>query len=322
MKLKDLEVLVARQDITDAATEVIVNAAGSTMQMAGGVAWRIRQKGGLSIEAAARKYAPVGLGKARITSAGNLPSRYVIHAVTMNQDYKTNYDIIRRATAAALRSAQAKHISSLTFCALGCGTGRLPYEAVSKIMAQEVFRYVREVKSPSLRKVVFALRSAAALKIFEKNVLGYLSYMEKKLSEGPFLTVDGIIEYQGGIVLIERSNPPFGWALPGGFVDYGESVERAVVREVKEETSLDFLDAGQFKVYSRPERDERFHTVSVAFFGRGRGKLKACSDAKGARVFKIEKLPQAMAFDHAAIIEDYKRFKRGLAVTLRPGVKP
>src|SRR5439155_23082508 len=82
---------------------------------------------------------------------------------------------------------------------------------------------------------------------------------------GPLLTVDIIIEVPGGIVLIERKNPPHGWALPGGFVDYGESIERAAVREAKEETSLDVLLVEQFYTYSTPGRDPRHHTVSTVF---------------------------------------------------------
>jgi 8-oxo-dGTP diphosphatase len=120
------------------------------------------------------------------------------------------------------------------------------------------------------------------------------------------------VQYKNGIVLIERSNPPLGLALPGGFVDYGEKVEDAVIREVKEETSLDFINIKQFKVYSDRFRDPRFHTVSVVFTGKGRGKLKAASDAKKALVFEIikgkgqlVKLPDNIAFDHKKIIKDF-----------------
>ena len=105
--------------------------------------------------------------------------------------------------------------------------------------------------------------------------------------------------------MVERKNPPFGWALPGGFVDWGESVEEAVVREVKEETNLDFVNIQQFKVYSQPQRDPRFHTVSVVFVGKGEGILKASSDARNVKVFKFNNLPQVIAFDHKKIIEDY-----------------
>ncbi|OPX30569.1 MAG: NUDIX hydrolase [Candidatus Omnitrophica bacterium 4484_171] len=129
--------------------------------------------------------------------------------------------------------------------------------------------------------------------------------MIKKVSQGPFLTVDGIVEYNNGIIMIERSNPPLGWALPGGFVDYGESVESAVIREVKEETNLDFVDIKQFHTYSNPGRDPRFHTVSVVFIGKGRGTLKSGDDAAGAGVFSEENLPANIAFDHKKIIQGY-----------------
>ncbi|RKY36692.1 MAG: NUDIX hydrolase [Candidatus Omnitrophota bacterium] len=177
-------------------------------------------------------------------------------------------------------------------------------------MAQEVFRYLREIEKPSLKKIVFVLASLQALTAFKKNLLGYLDYITKKVCQGPFLTVDGIVEFAGGIVMIERSNPPFGWALPGGFLDYGESVEEAVKREVKEETNLDFVNFKQFKVYSNPKRDPRFHTVSVVFVGKGRGRLLSSSDAKDAQVFRLDSLPKKIAFDHAKIIRDYIKEKK------------
>jgi ADP-ribose pyrophosphatase YjhB (NUDIX family) len=119
------------------------------------------------------------------------------------------------------------------------------------------------------------------------------------------LAVDCIIEIDGNIVLIKRKNPPYGWALPGGFVDEGETVEAAVMREMKEETNLSLRELRQFHVYSDPERDPRGHTVSVVFTARGKGELKAQDDAKGIGLFTEETLPDEIAFDHREIIMDY-----------------
>ena len=121
----------------------------------------------------------------------------------------------------------------------------------------------------------------------------------------PVPTVDIIIEYQGGIVLIERRNPPPGWALPGGFIDRGESAENAAVREAAEETGLDLLELRQFHVYSDPARDPRLHTITTVFTAIGRGELAAADDAANARVFAPEELPAEVAFDHRQIIMDY-----------------
>lgn len=127
----------------------------------------------------------------------------------------------------------------------------------------------------------------------------------RTLPKTPLLTVDIIIRFQGGIVLVERKNPPPGWALPGGFVDVGESVETAAVREAKEETSLDVKLIEQFHVYSDPGRDPRFHTASVVFIAEGSGILKGADDARKAAVFAADELPQLIAFDHAKILNDY-----------------
>ena len=121
----------------------------------------------------------------------------------------------------------------------------------------------------------------------------------------PLLTVDIIIRYNGGIVLIERKNPPFGWALPGGFVEIGEPLENAAMREAKEETSLDVALVEQFHAYSKPGRDPRFHTVSVVFIGDGKGILQGSDDARSAKVFWEKGLPEPIAFDHLKIISDY-----------------
>lgn len=124
----------------------------------------------------------------------------------------------------------------------------------------------------------------------------------------PFVTVDIIIRYHGGIVMIERKNPPPGWAIPGGFVDIGESLEDAAVREAKEETSLDVALIEQFHAYSKPDRDPRFHTVSVVFIGDGKGTLAGRDDARKAEIFAEGSLPDAIAFDHREIIADYFRY--------------
>lgn len=112
-----------------------------------------------------------------------------------------------------------------------------------------------------------------------------------------------------GIVLIERKNPPYGWALPGGFVEYGESLEQAAIREAKEETSLDVELSEQLHTYSSPDRDPRFHTISTVFIGRGRGIPKAKDDAKTIGVFTAEEINFPLAFDHRQILNDYFRKK-------------
>jgi 8-oxo-dGTP diphosphatase len=123
----------------------------------------------------------------------------------------------------------------------------------------------------------------------------------------PVPTTDLIIEMgPGDIVLIKRKNPPHGWALPGGFVDYGESLEQAAVREGLEETSLKVELVRQFHTYSDPSRDPRQHTVTTVFIARPvGGELMAADDAAEAQVFNQDALPDQIAFDHRKIIEDY-----------------
>jgi ADP-ribose pyrophosphatase YjhB (NUDIX family) len=130
----------------------------------------------------------------------------------------------------------------------------------------------------------------------------------KKVKEyrNPFPAVDIIIETDsGGIVLIKRKNPPFGWAIPGGFVDYGESLESAAIREAEEETSMKVELLFQLGAYSDPTRDPRFHTISVVFVAKGEGKPTACDDAKEAGIFFEPSLPEPIVFDHKKILEDY-----------------
>jgi ADP-ribose pyrophosphatase YjhB (NUDIX family) len=127
----------------------------------------------------------------------------------------------------------------------------------------------------------------------------------------PIPTVDIIIEMNSdSILLIQRKNDPIGWALPGGFVDYGESLENAAIREAKEETNLDITSINQFHTYSKPDRDPRHHTISTVFIAKASGKPKACDDAKEIGLFTEKDLPQALMFDHEQILSDYFKFKR------------
>ncbi|MEC4685050.1 MAG: NUDIX hydrolase [Nitrospirota bacterium] len=123
--------------------------------------------------------------------------------------------------------------------------------------------------------------------------------------KNPLPTVDLIIEYNSGIILIRRRNPPHGWALPGGFVDYGESLEAAAVREAKEETGLDVELVRQFHAYSEPERDSRFHTITIVYIARAKGVPRAGDDATDVGVFARDNLPEDIAFDHRDILMDY-----------------
>ncbi|MEO0094302.1 MAG: NUDIX hydrolase [candidate division WOR-3 bacterium] len=123
--------------------------------------------------------------------------------------------------------------------------------------------------------------------------------------KNPFPTVDIIIEMENGIILIKRKNPPYGWAIPGGFIEYGESAESAAIREAKEETNLDVFDLKQFHVYSDPKRDPRFHTISVVFTAKGKGTPKAKDDAIEIEIFNKNNLPEDIAFDHRKILDDY-----------------
>lgn len=129
----------------------------------------------------------------------------------------------------------------------------------------------------------------------------------------PTPTVDLIIELsdrsQPAIVLIERRNPPLGWALPGGFVDYGESVETAAKREAHEETGLEITLVEQFHVYSDPDRDPRQHTLSVVFLATASGTPEAGDDAQNVQVFELDELPTNLCFDHDAILRDYQNYR-------------
>jgi len=309
MKIKNTEVKVVMGDISEIKADAIVNAANNKLVMGAGVAGAIKRKGGKVIEEEAVKRGPIEIGGAIATGAGKLSAKYVIHAATMGMDFKTDEIKIRNACRSALNLAKELKISSIVFPALGCGTGGFALLASAKIMAQELLRHLRQGET-TLKEVAFCLNNQEAVAVFNQGVLGYLEYVTTKLSGGPYVTVDVIIELPEGIVIIQRSNPPFGWALPGGFVDYGESLEDAVIREAKEETNLDLIEVGQFHTYSDPQRDPRFHTVGTVFIAKAKGNPKAGDDAAGLKVIELSEIKNIdFAFDHKKILGDYLKTK-------------
>lgn len=126
-----------------------------------------------------------------------------------------------------------------------------------------------------------------------------------KTYRNPIPTVDAIIEKEEGVILVKRKNPPYGWALPGGFVNYGETLEEAINREVKEETNLKIVNLKQFHAYSDPDRDPRIHTITTVFLAKTEGDLVPGDDAKELAVFPKDSLPSNLVFDHKKILQDY-----------------
>ena len=311
MKIKTTDLKIIKGDITELSCDAIVNAANNRLLMGGGVAGVIRKKGGQEIEDEAVKKGPIEIGSVIATSAGRLKAKYVIHAATMGMDFKTDEHKIRQSCANALKCAQKLKLESIAFPALGCGVGHFPLVGAAKIMAQEILKHFR---NPSLiKEIILCLYDEEAFQVFDKEVTGYIRHMQEHFFLGPYVTVDAIIELPDGIALIERSNPPFGWALPGGFVDYAESLEEAVVREAKEETGLDLISPRQFHTYSKFGRDPRFHTIATVFVAQAAGTPRAGDDAKGVKVVRYEDLLNMdYAFDHKQVIQDYLEVREKL----------
>ncbi len=304
MKIKNTDLKIIQADITELNCDAIVNAANNQLLMGGGVAGVIRKKGGQAIEEEALKKGPIEIGGAVATGAGRLKAKYVIHAATMGMDFKIDEHKIRQACANAFKCAEKLKCESIAFPALGCGVGHFPLVGAAKIMAQEILKHFRNPST--IKEVIFCLYDEEAFRVFDKEVTSYIRHMQEHFFLGPYVTVDAIIELNDGIVLIERLNPPFGWALPGGFVDYAESLEEAVVREAKEETGLDLISLRQFHTYSKFGRDPRFHTIATVFVTQAQGTPHAGDDAKGVKVVRYEDLLNMdYAFDHKEVIRDY-----------------
>jgi 8-oxo-dGTP diphosphatase len=211
---------------------------------------------------------------------------------------------LRAAFAQGIRDARDQSAATVALPSLGIVSGVSPV-IVAKIMVQEAIRAAR-AGGAGVKKIILCCPDRDAFDAFQKTVNGYLSHLLDVLVWGPFVTVDAIIQMPAGIVLVKRRNPPLGYALPGGFVDYGETLEKAVTREAREETGLDLLDLKQFHTYSDPARDPRFQTITTVFSARADGTPKAGDDAAEVHVVKpaqIEGL--AFAFDHKQVLKDW-----------------
>lgn len=292
---------VKQGDITGEEVDAVVNAANSGLKMGGGVAAALKRKGGEEIEREALGKGPVPVGEAVVTSAGKLPAKHVIHAAVMGMDFATDAEKIRRAARNSFLKAVESGFSSLAFPALGCGTGRFPPEKAAQIMFEEAAAFFY---SP-LKDVRFVLFDAGTYAKFAAAAEKHLAGLAAKTFRNPLPTVDVILRYGGGVVLVRRKNPPPGWAIPGGFVEYGESLEEAALREIKEETGLEVAELEQFHAYSAPGRDPRFHTVTLVFTGRGVGTPQAADDAAETGVFDEKNLPAEIAFDHRRVLLEY-----------------
>ena len=309
MKIRNTEVKILKGDITSLPVDAFVCTANIGRTMDKGLGKAVLEKGGKSIKEELGEKRSLRIGESVWTNQGELNANYIIHTATSDEDFNTDEAIIREATASALRCASKLKVESIAFPALGCGVADFPKIGAAKIMAQEILKFIR-YQETSLSEIIFCLFDQDTFQVFEQTVGGYLQHIQDTLGEGPYVTVDAIIELPEGIILIERSNPPYGWALPGGFVDYGESLETAVRREAKEETNMELEDLRQFHTYSEPGRDPRFHTVSTVFIGKGKGTPQAGDDAKSFRIVKYDELLNlGYAFDHKKVIEDYIKEK-------------
>jgi len=305
MNIGDIEVKIIRGDIARLDVDAVIIPADGQLKMDSGLGEFIRKEGGDEIEEEAVGKGPLQEGKAVSTKAGRLKARHVIHAVTKMADGRTDQDILRGAAFHALQCAKELKVRALALPALGCAEEGFPAVGAAKILAQEIMKCARDAGT-TLREVTFCLYDEETFAVFERTVRGYIDHVVRKLGFGPYVTVDIIIETLEGIVLIERSNPPYGWALPGGFVDYGESLEDAAARQAKEETNLDLVNLRHFHTYSAPGRDPRFHTIATVFIAEGRGEPRSGDDAAGLKIVRYEDLIQMdYAFDHKEIIEEY-----------------
>lgn len=310
MKIKNVEVKIVQADIRKLKVEAIACANNMALNLKEGLAKLISTSG-----RRARRDKPTVRKKIARADAvwspatGKLACRYVIYTAIVDKNKGLTEDIIRRSCRNILCCASDLKVKSLALPSLVIAKDPFPQVGGAKIMTQEILKFVRFEKT-SLKEIIFCLSNPQEYHVFEQTVSGYLHHVQDTLGDGPYATVDAIIEMKEGIVLIERSNPPYGLALPGGFVDYGESLEEAIQREAMEETGLTLKNLRQFHTYSAFGRDPRFHTISTVFTSQGQGIPRSGDDAKGLKIIRYSELMNFdYAFDHKDVIKDYLNYK-------------
>jgi O-acetyl-ADP-ribose deacetylase (regulator of RNase III) len=157
VRVGQTDIVLERGDITEYEVDAIVNAANSTLSMGAGVAGAIKRKGGTIIEEDAVRQGPVDVGDVVVTTAGNLPASYVIHAAVMGQDLRASSDVVRRATLAAMRRAEDMRLHSLAFPAFGTGVGRMSPQDAAQAMVEALRAHLAEVATSSIRRVHLVL---------------------------------------------------------------------------------------------------------------------------------------------------------------------
>ena len=301
MKIRDLDLEIVKGNITTLDVDAVVRVLDQGLQMHLEI---------LEEKEPGLKGNSIQSEEVFWTKTDGLKAKYLIQVAVDGENLKEQEIAIRKACADALRCAAELELKSIALPALGCdGTGDFPVVGAAKIMTQEVLKLARVQTNP-LKKITFCSADEKISQTFLTTVRGYVDHLRDDLGSGPYVTVDAVIALEEGIILIERSNPPYGWALPGGFVDCGESLETAVKREAKEETDMDLVNIKQLMTYSDPGRDPRFHTVSTVFVAQGQGIPQFGDDAKGLKIVKYEDLLKLdYAFDHKQVIQDYLKDK-------------
>lgn len=313
ISLKNTSIKILYGNITKIKVDAVVNPLNNKLEICDALAKLIRKKLVKEIQKKCQKISSLKTGESVITSSGKLKCcKYMIHTVVTDTNFKTNQEYIRSAINTALKVADENKITSISFPALCFGTGEFPYKDLAKIMAEEITKYIIENKDTNIKEIIFVVKQKKVFKTFSEVISEHVGYINRKIGVYPIPTVDIIInvkiKHKSGIVLVQRKNPPYGWALPGGFVEYNESLENAALREAKEETGLEVKNLKQFHTYSQPGRDPRFHTISTVFVADAEELPKAGSDAKRVVVATKEEIlanKYQLVFDHKKILLDY-----------------
>ncbi len=237
----------------------------------------------------------------------------LLEAVAYKNSYmlETEQQNLRSSIRSFLIHTLKKKIKYIVFPILS-SYKELCYKDVAKIIAEEIAKHIVENSNSQLKEIVLLLKDKKAFKVFSEVIPDHIGYINRKIGFYPIPTVDVIIEVRTknkkGIVLVKRKNPPYGWALPGGFVEYNESLEQTAIREAMEETNIKVKNLKQFHTYSQPGRDPRFHTITTVFTAKATSLPKASSDAEEVVVATKDEIfsdKYPLAFDHKKILQDY-----------------